>query len=300
MRWDGATVALLALLAGTAYLRFTHLGYAELHGDETLVALRAVDVIQGYERALFVHKKGPAEILIGVAVYLLTGHLTEFTAHLPFALASFAGVGAVYALARRWFGPVAGWWAAAMVAVDGYLMAFGRMLQYQSVVFLMVVLTALLMQEAVAHPRRAGRSLLLAALVAATGLLAHYEGALAAVPALWLLICLWRANDTPSRVLRQLAGPVALGTDAAARVLCAVCARPGILCRYVCLCLWASAGRGRGAGGPVDHRRAHDAVWEQLLFLDAGCADAGRAGDGLSPVLVALGGDRVGAAARAS
>ncbi len=212
LRWDAATISLLALLAGTAYLRFTHLGYAELHGDETLVALRAVDVIQGYERALFVHKKGPAEILIGVSVYLLTGRLTEFAAHLPFALASFTGVAATYALARRWFGPVAGWWAAGMVAVDGYLMAFGRMLQYQSIVFLMLVLTALVLQEAIDKPRRAGRSLLLAALLAATGLLAHYEGALAAVPGLWLLVCLWQTSKSPGRVLRQLALPLALGT----------------------------------------------------------------------------------------
>ena len=210
LRWDGATVALLALLAGAAYLRFTHLGYAELHGDETLVALRAVDVIQGYERALFVHKKGPAEILIGAGIYALTGKLNEFAGHLPFALASWTGVAAVYALGRRWFGPAAGWWAAAMVAVDGYLMAFGRMLQYQSIVFLMVALTALAMQDAVAQPRRAGRSLLLAALFAATGLLAHYEGALAGVPALWLLVCLWRVS-APGRVLRQLALPLLLG-----------------------------------------------------------------------------------------
>jgi 4-amino-4-deoxy-L-arabinose transferase-like glycosyltransferase len=210
LHWNGATLALLALLAGAAYLRFTHLGYAELHGDETLVALRAVDVIQGYERALFVHKKGPAEILIGAGIYVLTGKLSEFAAHLPFALASFAGVAAVYALARRWFGPVAGWWAAGMVAVDGYLMAFGRMLQYQSIVFLMVVLTALAMQDSVDRPQRAGRSLLLAALFAATGLLAHYEGVLAGVPALWLLICLFQAS-TPGRVLRQLALPLGLG-----------------------------------------------------------------------------------------
>ncbi len=203
-------VALLALLLGAGYLRFTHLSYSELHGDEALVALRAVDVIQGWERALFIHKKGPGEILIGTALYVLTGRLTEYAAHLPFALASWTGVLATYLLGRRWFGPVAGWWAGAMVAVDGYLMAFGRMLQYQSIIFLTVVLTVLAMQLALDHRRVTARYLLLAAFIMATGLLAHYEASIAAVPALWLLICLWRAD--PNATLRQMGLPLLVGS----------------------------------------------------------------------------------------
>ena len=62
---DWQILALAALLIGAAFLRFTHIAYSELHGDEALVALRATDVIQGWGRALFIHKKGPAEILIG-------------------------------------------------------------------------------------------------------------------------------------------------------------------------------------------------------------------------------------------
>ncbi|MCE7980213.1 MAG: hypothetical protein DYG89_03405 [Caldilinea sp. CFX5] len=210
-----STLALLALLAGAAFLRFTNLGYAELHGDEAAVALRAVDVIQGWERALFVHKKGPGEILPAVALYVLTGRLTEFAAHLPFALASWTGVLATYLLARRWFGPVAGWWAAAMVMVDGYLMAFGRMLQYQSLIFLLVVLTVLAVQHALDR-RPSGRYFLVAALVLATGLLAHYEAVIAVVPAFWLLVCYWRQQEGDWRaksglVARQLALPLVVG-----------------------------------------------------------------------------------------
>ncbi|MFZ4661323.1 MAG: ArnT family glycosyltransferase [Caldilineaceae bacterium] len=211
--WTNLT--LLALLAGAAYLRFTNLSYSELHGDEAVVALRAVDVIQGWERALFVHKKGPGEILPAVALYVLTGRLTEFAAHLPFALASWTGVLATYLLARRWFGPVAGWWAAAMVMVDGYLMAFGRMLQYQSLIFLMVVLTVLAVQHALDR-RPSGRYFLVAALVLATGLLAHYEAVIAVVPVFWLLLCHWQQQEGDWRakswlVARQLALPLVVG-----------------------------------------------------------------------------------------
>jgi len=209
-------VALLLLLLGAAYLRFTNIGYAELHGDEALVALRGVDVIQGWERALFVHKKGPGEILTGVIFYLLTGELTEYTAHLPFAFASWVGVLVVYLLGRRWFGPVAGWWAGAMVAVDGYLMAFGRMLQYQSAIFLLTVLTVLVMQRAVDRHRSAGRYLLVAALLLATGLLYHYEAVIAGIPAAWLLCCLWQVQEGSAagktgHVVRLLGYPLLVG-----------------------------------------------------------------------------------------
>jgi hypothetical protein len=150
---------------------------------------------------------------------VLTGHLTEYAAHLPFALASWTGVLAVYTLGRRWFGPVAGWWAGAMVAVDGYLMAFGRMLQYQSIVFLMVVATVLAVEHARQRARQCGdgvtRYLLLAALFLATGLLAHYEGVMAFVPATVLLGALWQREGAgwaaAKRMARWLALPLVLG-----------------------------------------------------------------------------------------
>ncbi|MCB0085058.1 MAG: glycosyltransferase family 39 protein, partial [Caldilineaceae bacterium] len=215
--FSGGMIALAVLLLGAAYLRFTHIGYSELHGDEALVALRANDVIQGWERALFIHKKGPGEILTGAAFYLLTGELTEYAAHLPFAFAGWTGVLATYLLGRRWFGPVAGWWAGAMVAVDGYLMAFGRMLQYQSLIFLLTVLTVLVMQRAVDRYRSAGRYLLVAALLLATGLLYHYEAVIATIPALWLLVVLWQyqggsALAATGRVLGRLLLPAVVGS----------------------------------------------------------------------------------------
>ena len=207
---DRSLVALVALLLGAAFLRFTHLGYSELHGDEALVALRANDVIEGWSRALFIHKKGPGEILIGAAMWLLTGELTEFAAHLPFALASWAGVLATYLLGRRWFGPVAGWWAGAMVAVDGYLMAFGRMLQYQSIVFLMVLLTVLAVERTQRRGVKVPRALLLASLLLATGLLAHYEAILAIVPVTVLLIALWQREGSDWAATKRMAGWLAL------------------------------------------------------------------------------------------
>lgn len=181
------TLGLITLLLLGALYRFSNLGYAEFQGDEARLALRAAEVIQGYEGALFVHKKGPVEILLPTVVYVLTGQLTETTARLPFALANFTAILAMFILGRRLFGEVAGWVAALVIALDGYLIAFGRVVQYQSIVLLMTVLLVLLLYRLSRQPEALTRYLSLAALCFATGLLAHYEVLLAGLPALFLL-----------------------------------------------------------------------------------------------------------------
>ncbi len=83
-RWE--IVTLLLILALAAVLRLTNLGYAEFHGDEARAILRAAAVVQGYDDVLFLHKKGPAEILIPTAIFAALGNITETTARLPFAI----------------------------------------------------------------------------------------------------------------------------------------------------------------------------------------------------------------------
>ena len=190
-RWLWA--GLIALLAVGAILRFTGLGYADYQGDEARAALRAAAVLQGYEDVLFLHKKGPTEILLPTVIYALTGHLTEATARLPFALANFLGLFATFALGARLFNPLAGWVAAMFLALDGYFIGFAHIVQYQSVVFYTSMLTVLVLHRVLTRPVAPARWLSLAALFLATALLSHYEGALAALPAAYLLgVLAWR------------------------------------------------------------------------------------------------------------
>ena len=135
---------LLALLLVAAFLRFGNLGYSEFQGDESRAVLMAAGVVRGQEEILFLHKKGPVEILVPAVFYALDGTITEFIARFPFALASVAALASMYSLIRRLFprqalaAPI----AVGLLAVDGYLTAFGRLVQYQSVVFLMIALAA--------------------------------------------------------------------------------------------------------------------------------------------------------------
>jgi hypothetical protein len=227
-RW--LLAGLLLLLGTGGLLRLLHLGYAEFHGDEARAVLRAAAVIQGYEDVLFLHKKGPTEILLPSATFALTGRLSEASARLPFALANLAALLAVWLLGARLAGPLAGWAAAMLLAVDGYFIGFARIVQYQSVVILTSALVVLVLARLAAgaawgHPRAETRYLTLAALFFATGLWSHYEGALVAAPALYLLAVMLRrqqpaassqqptaSSQQSRRLWRALAIGVAVGT----------------------------------------------------------------------------------------
>jgi hypothetical protein len=218
----GLLIALASALFVGGLLRLTWLGYSEFQGDEARVLLRANDLLLGFRNTPFIHQKPPGEILVTAALYGLVGATTESVARLPFALANLAGLAGVLLLGRRLLGPVGGLAAALVLAVDGYLIAFGRILQYQSLVFLCVVTALLLLAGAVEQQRHAtaaggapaqlhGR-LVAVAMVAAGGLLFHYEMAAVALPALWLLWQIQREGVSWSKLGRLLLLPLMVGT----------------------------------------------------------------------------------------
>lgn len=179
--------ALLLLTIGGAILRFPNLGYAEYHGDEARAALRAAAVIQGYEDVLLIHKKGPTEIVLPTIIYSFSNHLSETTSRLPFAIAGFVALFAIWLLGWRLFGPIAGFVAAFLLMFDGYYIGFARIVQYQSVVILMSASVVLILHRLTVRPVAVTRYLIVAALLLATGLFSHYEALLAVVPASYLL-----------------------------------------------------------------------------------------------------------------
>ncbi len=205
-------IGLLSLLLVGSFFRFTNLGYAEFHGDEARAILRAAGVMQGYEDVLFLHKKGPAEILLPATIFSLTGHMDEASARLPFAIANLATLLAVFLLGWQLLGPLAGWVAALLLAFDGYLIAFARFVQYQSLVLLTSVLTVLILYRLLRQPKALANYLSLAAALLATGILGHYEAAVAAAPAGFLFLVLaWQQRARWSAVARALGLAAVMG-----------------------------------------------------------------------------------------
>ena len=182
-RWRLAAGSFV-LLAAAAF-RLAHLGYSEFQGDEGIVMMRAAQAIAGDDAQLFYHQKGPVEVLLPIATWTLSGRINEWQARLPFAFAGLVGVVAIYLLGRRWFGGRSGTIAALLLAINGYFVGFGRVVQYQSIVLAATTLALLALWRWSRTGRR--RWLLIGAALLAFGLLAHYDAALALPAAAYLV-----------------------------------------------------------------------------------------------------------------
>ncbi|MBK8046276.1 MAG: glycosyltransferase family 39 protein [Anaerolineales bacterium] len=207
----------LLLLTIAVYFRFADLGAAQFQGDEATAIVYAAAVAQGHEEVIFQHRRGPVDILIPASTMVLTGAANEAALRLPFAVAALAGVAAIFLLGGLLFGGLAGWLAALLAAFDGYLVGFGRVMHYESVVVLtaalgVYVLYQLLQDQkaaAATTPGKIRRALLLTALLLATGMAAHYDGAAALIPAGYLLWRLWRTGLRGRAFVHVLWLPVA-------------------------------------------------------------------------------------------
>lgn len=217
----GDALAVAAVLGFAALFRVTHLGWSEFQGDEALVLHKAAATIDGRRDAIFVHKKGPAEILVTAEVYAMTRRIDEGAARLPFALAMLAGLAALVVVGRGLFGggqgTAVGVAAAAILSLNGFFVAFGRVVQYQALVFLFGTLAlwcAWRYRQADddGHGPAAGRWLVLCALFLACGLLSHYDAGLVAPAIGYLVVVRWRA--VPGALRRErwaVAASFALG-----------------------------------------------------------------------------------------
>jgi 4-amino-4-deoxy-L-arabinose transferase-like glycosyltransferase len=91
--------------------------------------------LQGADGALAAHRKVPGEIMLAYLFAGSLGQISEGIARLPYALTAVGAVLAFYGLAVKLVGRPAALVAGLLLAVNGYFVAFGRILQYDSLAF---------------------------------------------------------------------------------------------------------------------------------------------------------------------
>jgi hypothetical protein len=166
-------------------LSFSKLGYADYWGDEMNGLLRAILAIDGRWQIILEHTKGPVEILIPAVFGLLVGQFDPFVLRFPFALAFVAGIGAFFLLVRRLFNLEVALLAALFLAINGLHLAFGRIVQYQSVVLLASSLSILMAYQYFLSGKT--NALMVSMLLVGLGLLAHYDMLLSLPPIAFLV-----------------------------------------------------------------------------------------------------------------
>ncbi|MBN1995186.1 MAG: glycosyltransferase family 39 protein [Anaerolineae bacterium] len=199
------TLIFVALVILAAALRLPRLGYAEFHEDEAEALMLGVRLLQGEDYALFLHRKGPAQMLTPVSFWLLTGRLDETLARFPFAFSSILSATTLFFMGRRWFNWPAGLIAGLLWAVNGYAIGFGRMVQYQALIFFLGPLAIYCLY--LAWQENQPRLQIPAAILLAACLLAHFD-ALLLLPAAGYLIWLnlnRQIKEQPSKAVTVLA-----------------------------------------------------------------------------------------------
>lgn len=213
---------LVVLLGGV--LRLWHPGLSEFQGDEARAIMMAGSMYNGQDDILLLRPKGPVEVLYPAGLLALTGSIDEGLARLPFILAGCGLLAGVVAVARllavhhsmpRLPGNGLAWGllAAAFVALDGFMLAFARLVQYQSIILLLMTGAVWCLWQWFRDAATSTRLLLAGVVLAAVAILAHYDG-MAVLPALAALLLLggakrWRRD--PRRWLGGVAVPVLLG-----------------------------------------------------------------------------------------
>lgn len=210
-----AQLPLIFILVMAGYPRLLNLGIPEFQADEIRPIYLAAGMLHGHEQVVWLHRKGPTEILLPAGPMLVLSQTNELLSRLPFAVAGITIVFGSFVLCSIFFPGRLGLLIALLVsgvlALDGYLIAFSRIVQYQSLVILMGI-TAIGSAWRFYSASPSIRYLLAAALFAAMSMFAHYDGIfiLPIVAGIALAGC-WRQR-WPLRVwLQYLWPPVVLG-----------------------------------------------------------------------------------------
>ncbi len=139
INFNFVTVTLFLIVA--AYFRFTSLGYSDLQGDE--VKPFAYRDAPSFINFLLGNSKGPGQYLVvwTSEFFDKANNDMEFHYRLPFAVAGFFSVFFFYIIAKKYFNSKVGFYALTIAALNGFFIAFSRIVQYQSFKLLLVLVS---------------------------------------------------------------------------------------------------------------------------------------------------------------
>jgi hypothetical protein len=200
-------VLILLLFSATFLLRLGHLDYSNFQGDEIKAQFKLQNG-QSISDYLFSQRKGPVQFLItGLYGLIDPSFSSEFFLRLPFAFASILSVLVFYRLGKLYFGETIALYASLLLATNGLFVAFGRIVQYQSI----TIITSLLCLYSLSAGLRSNKwrtpALYVGLLSASVSILTHFDGIFVIPPAVYLLNNWYKLSNNlsePSRLRRHI------------------------------------------------------------------------------------------------
>lgn len=191
-RYYGA-LTLLVLLG--AILRLFNLGYSDYQGDE-IKAFLIPDQGQSVWNFLLTQRKGPMQFIITfLAKLILGGYDNQLLVRLPFALAGIVSIYYFYKLIKEHFGNRISLYATLFFITNGFLIAFSRIVQYQSFVIMFMIGSLYYFTLASRKSEFQKKGIILGFVFWALSILSHYDGVFTAPFVLFLLFEWWKNSS---------------------------------------------------------------------------------------------------------
>jgi len=121
------------LIVFTVYTRFYNLGYSDYIGDEHKAFIE-LSSGQSLGNFFMTQRKGPMQFIVSHIPYLITGNFrNELAQRIPFSLASLGAVIVFYFLIKKLTkNTYTAFLSAFFLTVNGFIVGFGRIAQYQN------------------------------------------------------------------------------------------------------------------------------------------------------------------------
>ena len=193
-------IFLFIIFLFSGYLRLYNLGYSDYQGDE-IKAFFNPKVDGDYFQFLLDQRKGPNQFIVTGIFKGITNDFDNYAlTRLPFALAGFLAVIVFFFIVKRIFNEKTAIYSSIFFATNGFLVAFSRIVQYQSFVILFGLLAIYLYQKFQETKKYYLITLSFVSLGAAT--LFHYDGLFFGLPILyWAIQELLNSKKPESRKL---------------------------------------------------------------------------------------------------
>ena len=172
-------IFLIILILGS-WLRITNLGYSDYQGDEIKAFFNPKED-GDYIKFLLDQRKGPNQFIVTGFLKGLTNNFDNyFLTRLPFALAGILSILFFYLITKRVASEKAAIYSLIFFVTNGFLVAFSRIVQYQSFVILFGLLGIYFYQ--LFREKTKFRFVYLSLVSFAFSILFHYDGVFFGIP----------------------------------------------------------------------------------------------------------------------
>ena len=203
------TGILFLLLLCAAFLRLVNLGYSDYQGDET----KAFYITKGqsFSQFLLSQKRAPGQFIVTMFLRgISNNYSSELVTRLPFALFSIISCYVFFILIKKMVNEKVAFYSLIFFITNGLFVAFGRIVQYQSLVILLLLL--MLYQLLLLSETNNIKHLYFAGILWGLGFLVHSDS-IYFLPMAFFLVLEWVKKNKMdfTQTVKKMALPVIAG-----------------------------------------------------------------------------------------